>query len=361
MAANLSLSVIIPAFQAEKTISRAVHSVLAIGLDSLEVIVVNDGSIDSTSEIVKDIARYDSRVNLIEQINSGRSVARNAGFLASSGDWVMFVDSDDYLLPNASPAICRELDSAEDIVIFPYVNESSLKVLNPHYDESHATLNGVFSFMEMREACLKFDYSHVANSNLYQFNSVWARLYRRDLLLNFSSCSPWDGSLFPTGIKFSEDRLFNIALLSAFPGGTVAFSKNPTYFWDLDKSATTGVFRNSDIGRLVDYSSSIKALVVSDYLSQSEEKCILAAEISNQFKRFVRLNCVFNANSADLWSDALGSIDPLPKVSDFPNSVLGPFSILKPAICLLLHRFIKCAFLYEKFLFNLQEFVQSRL
>lgn len=361
MSIDSSLSVIIPAYQAEKTIARAIKSVLAINVDSLEVLVVNDGSTDSTSEIVRSIANLDNRVNLIEQPNCGRSIARNAGFRSATSDWVMFVDSDDFLLPDVSTAVRQGMNSASDIVLFPYVHGlSQIGSSFVSVNNQAVSYENVFSFGDMREACLKFHFDCVPSSDRYQFNSVWSRLYRRESLLEFSFNSPWNKLLFPAGIKFSEDRLFNLALLSAIPGGSVAFSDTPLYCWDLEESGTTGIFREADVARLVDYSFAINQLIVANLLSQSEGNCILAAEISNQFKRFVRLNDLFISNYKDLWNNAFAALEALPQLQDFPNAVLGPFNILKPAVRLLLRGHIKCAFLFQKVIFNLQDLIQSR-
>lgn len=361
MLVDSSLSVIIPAYQAEKTIARAIKSVLTIDVDSLEVIVVNDGSTDSTSEMVRSIVSFDKRVNLIEQSNSGRSVARDVGFRAATGDWIMFVDADDFLLPDVSSAVQQGMNSGSEIVLFPFVHSFSQIGTNRYFGGKRA-LRAVsaLSFGDLREACLNFNFDCVPYSNEYQFNAVWSRLYRRDLLLEFSLKSPWNELLFPAGIKFSEDRLFNIALLSVFPGGTVSLSDTPLYCWDLDASGTTGIFRETDVARLVDYSLAINQLITANFLSQSEGNRVLAAEISNQFKRFVRLNDVFASKFQDLWIDALAALETNPKLSDFPSAVLGPFQILIPSILLLLKGRIKCAYWLEKAVFNLQKLISSQ-
>lgn len=139
MLVDSSLSVIIPAYQAEKTIARAIKSVLTIDVDSLEVIVVNDGSTDSTSEMVRSIVSFDKRVNLIEQSNSGRSVARDVGFRAANGDWIMFVDADDFLLPDVSSAVQQGMNSGSEIE--SKVSETSIKQEKDNSDGKLSSCN----------------------------------------------------------------------------------------------------------------------------------------------------------------------------------------------------------------------------
>lgn len=102
-----TLSVIIPAYNRERTIAATIDSVLACG-QAAEIIVVNDGSTDRTAEVVRD---YGSRVSLIEQANAGPSMARNNGFARSSGDVVAFLDSDDVWLAGVIPDCLRAFSS----------------------------------------------------------------------------------------------------------------------------------------------------------------------------------------------------------------------------------------------------------
>lgn len=90
------ISVIIPAFNSERTIARAIESVLSQGYTDYEIIVVDDGSTDDTANAVK---RYGPKVIYIYQENAGPSVARNTALSVSKGPWIAFLDSDDEWLP----------------------------------------------------------------------------------------------------------------------------------------------------------------------------------------------------------------------------------------------------------------------
>jgi GT2 family glycosyltransferase len=91
-------SIVIPAFNAARTITSTVESALRQSLSSVEVIVVNDGSTDATAEIVEGMD--DPRVRVVSQANRGLPAARNAGIKASRGAYVAFLDSDDLFLPD---------------------------------------------------------------------------------------------------------------------------------------------------------------------------------------------------------------------------------------------------------------------
>lgn len=93
----INISVIIPVFNREKKISRAINSVLDQTYKPLEIIVVDDGSIDKTANILRS---YSGKIKVIHQKNSGVSAARNNGIKNSSGEWISLLDSDDEWLPN---------------------------------------------------------------------------------------------------------------------------------------------------------------------------------------------------------------------------------------------------------------------
>ena len=88
----MKISVVIPAYNAEKWVGRAIESVLKQTRQADEILVVDDGSVDGTAEVARS---FGDKVRLIQQENAGVSVARNAGINAAVGDWIAFLDSDD--------------------------------------------------------------------------------------------------------------------------------------------------------------------------------------------------------------------------------------------------------------------------
>lgn len=91
------ISVIMPAFNAENFIEKSINSILSQTHSNVELIIVNDGSTDSTKEIINNLMLYDDRIKYKEITNSGVAVARNIGLEAATGDYIGFVDSDDYI------------------------------------------------------------------------------------------------------------------------------------------------------------------------------------------------------------------------------------------------------------------------
>ncbi|HBT4478988.1 TPA: glycosyltransferase family 2 protein, partial [Enterococcus faecium] len=94
------LSIIIPFYNAKNTLRRAVDSVLTQGYPNIEILLIDDGSTDGSSDIGDEIANLESKVACYHLENAGPSVARNYGIKEATGNLVGFLDSDDYFLPD---------------------------------------------------------------------------------------------------------------------------------------------------------------------------------------------------------------------------------------------------------------------
>lgn len=117
------VSIIVPAYNAEDYLDRCLASIARQTYRCIEVIVVNDGSTDRTPAICARWQSEDPRIVTLEKVNSGLPAARNTGLRAASGSWVLFVDSDDELLPIAVEKLIEYCDDA-DIVSFGWIIES---------------------------------------------------------------------------------------------------------------------------------------------------------------------------------------------------------------------------------------------
>ncbi len=118
----MKLSIIIPAYNMEDYLSKCLDSVIYPELRDYEIIVVNDGSTDHTASIASDyVRRLPSLIRLISTPNGGLGHARNVGLDNASGDYLLFLDSDDSLSPGALPEIMDTLGRGYDIFIFDLV------------------------------------------------------------------------------------------------------------------------------------------------------------------------------------------------------------------------------------------------
>lgn len=134
------ISVIIPLYNKEPIIERSLHSVLSQDYDDFEVVVVNDGSSDHSTDIVRSI--NDPRIRLIEQENGGPSKARNTGTKNAKGEWIVFLDADDELLPGALKTFTdsASLHKGCDFLVAPYyIQIINTKRLACQYSEGTVT------------------------------------------------------------------------------------------------------------------------------------------------------------------------------------------------------------------------------
>ena len=168
------VSVIIPVFNAEETLKDCLLSVLSQSITDIEVIVVDDGSSDSSSTIVKEIAKSDQRIKYLYQNNQGVSVARNNGIYHSAGGYLTFIDSDDLVKPDYIKHLIEAVEYTDaDVIIggcvFMNTKDSTEKVVYP---------STVGDCTKSVWECLAY------NESIYGY--AWGKLIKKDVLENVS-------------------------------------------------------------------------------------------------------------------------------------------------------------------------------
>lgn len=122
----MKVSVIIPVYNQKKYIKRCLDSVLEQTYENLEIIIVNDGSTDGSEQVCNDYERLDSRIRVIHKSNGGLSSARNAGIDVATGEYITFLDSDDYLSKTFiydSLELCKKTESDIAVLAMKYIPE----------------------------------------------------------------------------------------------------------------------------------------------------------------------------------------------------------------------------------------------
>lgn len=191
---NIIASVIVPAYNAEKTIGRCIDSLLNQTLKSIEVIVVDDGSTDNTSLVCNSYC--DERLKLIYKENGGVSSARNKGLEIANGEYILFCDSDDWVENNFVEGLCKGFEKANiDLVVCGiYLNDiqnekMSLKSIEGN-DEEVLDASG---FIRLREKDLL----------AYPVNKA----FRKKVISENSLC-------FDVNLCECEDLVFNLNYIS---------------------------------------------------------------------------------------------------------------------------------------------------
>lgn len=183
------ISVVVPMYNSERTIKLCLSSIIHQTFDSMEIIVVDDGSTDTAPDISERMAGSDRRIRVIRQCNSGPVGARRSGVESAVGEWVCFVDSDDTLPPGALEHLYGLIDDKTDIVASTG-DEREKSLLCP-------------TVLTPAQYCRS-----LLNFRLWP---VWGRLYRRRLLDNWAMGLSKD-------FVMAEDFLTNLRILSNLTG-----------------------------------------------------------------------------------------------------------------------------------------------
>lgn len=213
------ISVIVPIYKVEKYLRRCVDSILAQTYSDLEVILVDDGSPDGCPEICDAYREKDHRVKVIHQENSGLSAARNSGLDICTGEYITFVDSDDWLHLQMLERLWSVINTSPEIGMvtcgFSRVFEDDIP------EETIARQPAeVFSGKDTME---RF---YDANGGIYAM--VWAKLYRRALFRDIR---------FPVGRLCEDDFVTHKLIMSA---GRCAILKEKLYFYFARNDSISG-------------------------------------------------------------------------------------------------------------------------
>ena len=204
------VSVIVPVYNVEKYLARCLDSLVAQTLEDLEIICVNDGSTDNSANILSVYAEKDERIKIITQLNAGISEARNIGIQEASGEFIGFVDSDDFIEKDFyeklyTSAIKNNADIACSSVIRE--NEKKKKILIEYKKEQVAT--------STKE---KFELAHIPE-HCY----IWNKIYNREKLIA-------SGITFQKGLVY-EDIIYTPDVVEAL-GRLVVVPNLYYHYWN---------------------------------------------------------------------------------------------------------------------------------
>lgn len=183
-------SVIVPVYKVEAVLPRCIESILSQTVTDFELILVDDGSPDRSGVICDEYAARDARIRVIHQQNAGVSAARNAGIRAAQGEYIVFVDGDDFVEPD----ILKYLSGSDaDLVMVgfsDYANNHITKILlDEHEKWELSSTDGIQKYLKKCGTVF-----------------VWAKQYRKSIIDSNQIC-------FREDMKYSEDIIFNNAYL----------------------------------------------------------------------------------------------------------------------------------------------------
>lgn len=223
------ISIIIPVYNTEKYINRCIKSIVNQSHQELEIIVVNDGSTDHSLSICETLATQDNRIKVISQDNGGVSKARNTGLRLAKGEYVMFLDSDDYMLPDMCKIMLNVLNSKQADCVICGIQEPKGGLWCPQKNIDYST------FVDFKK-----DFVYQLNTEL--LSPCWNKIFKRQLITN----------LFNEEISFGEDLIFDLEYLDNC--NRVSFITNPLVYHETQVVGSlvtkSGLQRLMDIERI---------------------------------------------------------------------------------------------------------------
>ncbi len=188
----MKFSIIMPVYNVEKYVEKTIKTIINQTYKNFELIVVNDGTKDNSVEIIKKIQKKDGRIKVYNKENGGLSSARNYGLKYATGDYVCFVDSDDYLYLNYLEILNEELTKKEvDLIFFGY----SVDMV----DSNENILNEIDIFEKLQE----FNKNNkIYFDNISMIGYAWNKCFKRSIIEN-------NKLMYENGTSYIEDIIFN--------------------------------------------------------------------------------------------------------------------------------------------------------
>lgn len=253
---KINISVIVPVYNVEAYVRECIDSLLAQDMPGLELIFVNDGSTDGSRGILEEYSRMYDNVIVIDQENSGQSVAKNNGVKAASGKYISFVDADDIMMEGALRAL---FDKAEQNscpmvvggVMLYWAETGRMK----HYDSLHVSENRRYSGKDICGMLLREELHCVMH----------AKIYRRDCWLGH-------GVSFPAG-QIYEDMLPAFSIVMAC--GECMFVDRPCYKYRMREDSSVAVTTPKKVRDLLKSLGDVKRFVLDNDVVQDESDPLL--------------------------------------------------------------------------------------
>lgn len=295
-------SVIIPVYNAEKTISRCVESIVSQCCDSCEIILINDGSIDESLKICESYSKNFDYIKVVNKPNGGPSSARNKGLDIASGEYILFVDSDDYVLNNFFSVLDENLDS--DFSVFSSNYKKNSEIINQRL--SNDLINTENNFCKIL-AMVKTRY-----------NSPCGKLYKREIIQK-------NNTRFNEDLNVGEDFLFNLQY--ALNANSINAVNKSIYCVDVsNEDSITRGFRDDYLEKsLLIYKCGFDIINKADINIEEKEKLSIILDynfcrtmfacakitinnkdkIENYKKKFIRVVNDYNANLINIKPNGL--------------------------------------------------------
>lgn len=277
---NELISVIIPVYNAEKTLERCIDSILNQTYDKLEIIIVEDGSKDSSLKICKEYEKKYSNIKVIHQENLGANAARKTGIKVAKGDYVSFIDSDDWLSANMYKCLLEPFHKYEiDISMCAYyeATDDTKQIKNLIY-------NGFYNRNEMEKNIFPYMISDGTYFGKSINSALWNKLFRKSIIYDECMESIDD-------IEIGEDAaILYPTLLKA--KGIYVYGKQALYNYYVNPNSVMNNYKNDLFRKSVIWMHYVIDRCKRVYPNKAIEKqiefyfaCLSITSIANEYKK----------------------------------------------------------------------------
>jgi len=229
------ISIIIPVYNTEKTLDNCLKSVLKQTYDKLEIICVDDGSNDNSLEICKKYEQMDERIIVLSKKNGGPASARNMGLKEATGEFVTFIDSDDWIENNTYEKLVKLISDDVDMLVYGFSKDTDLVV------EPMQNIGYIGDEIYSREKLIEYAFCREKYRRFAAY--VWNKLFRRSILLKYNIC-------FDEELRRGEDVLFFSVFVSK--AGKTIYLDECLYHYIQRNTSLTHVKNASNFEKLAD-------------------------------------------------------------------------------------------------------------
>lgn len=218
---KVKVSIVIPVYNSSKYLDKCINSIINQSYSNIEVVLIDDGSKDDSGSICDNYAKKDNRVHVYHQKNSGVSTARNNGISKANGDYVTFIDSDDFVHQDYIQKLVDNLKS-DSLSVCQIENYYGRDIVENKDDK-----NIVLNKNQFIELC-----------TMYLLNTPCCKLYNLDIIKKSKI-------LFDTKLSLGEDLLFNLDYLKNVNG--IVITNRKLYYYRKDDNNTLSTAYNPDM------------------------------------------------------------------------------------------------------------------
>lgn len=206
------VSIIVPVYNSEKTLERCINSILNQTYKEFELILLNDGSTDASGEICDNYARKDQRIRVVQKENTGVSDTRNQGIAMAKGEYLQFLDSDDWITPDATGLFVRTATEYQcDMVIADFYRVIGERVSQKGSIEEDGLMDRVTYATNMMQKPADFYYG-----------VLWNKFYKRSIIEKYNL-------KMDSSVSWCEDFMFNLEYIRHIQ--TIYALKVPVYYY----------------------------------------------------------------------------------------------------------------------------------